>query len=148
MPAEKRTAEDKKGTKPQQRKFYVRLRRSGQHGEEGLARYFFQKKLYKRDGIYRVDAKIRKALKRTGKFEDILPEDLERAQRDAKAGRGLTVNQRTRLKRREAQRLRRRRTMPQVDDDDDDLDSYELADDDVDPELADDDDPEEEQVAV
>lgn len=138
MPAEKRTAEEKKGAKPQQRKYYMRLRRSGQHEEEGLARYFFNRKLYKREGIYRVDAKTRQALKRTGKFEDIMPEDLEAAKVSAGSGRGPTITQRARLKRREAQRLRRRRTMPQVDDDD--LDSYELADDDIDPELEDDDD--------
>lgn len=156
MPAEKRVAADKKDAKPQKRKFYLRLRRGGMHGEEGLARYLLNRKLYRREGIYRVDKKTRVKLKATGKFEDILPEDLGTAQKEAKAGRGLTIDQRSRLKRREAQRLRRRRTMPQVDDLDDDLDSsYELSDDEVEAEFADDpDDPDgpdsenEEQVTV
>ncbi len=140
MPAEKRTAEDKKKAKAQERKYYVRLARGGQNGEEGLARYFLGGKLYRREGIYRVDQRTRVTLKRTGKFEDIMPDDLEQAKIESKAGRGMTLTQRTRLKRREAQKLRRRRTMPQVDDLDDD--HFELSDDDVDPELQ---DPEEEE---
>lgn len=156
MPAEKRTAEDRKNAKPQQRKYHVRLKRGGQHGEEGLCRHYFKGKLYKREGIYRVDQKTRVALKRTGKFEDILPEDLEQAKQESAAGRGVTLQARARVKRREAQRSRRRRFAAQVDEDEDedDLDGYELGDDDVDPELADDpdddpdDDPEEEHLAV
>ncbi len=148
MPAEKRTAEDKKKAKPQERKFYVRLKRGGQHGEEGLARFYLDKKLYKRDGIYRVDQKMRVTLKRTGKFEDILADDLDRAKETAKSGRGMPIQDRERLKRREAQRLRRRRFAAQVDDEGDDLgDDYELTDEDVDPEVEDD-DQDEEQVAV
>ncbi len=82
MPAEKRTEADRKNAKPQERRYYVRLKRGGQHGEEGLGRYFFGKKLYKREGLYRVDKKTRDALKRTGKFEDILPDDLEVAKQE------------------------------------------------------------------
>lgn len=99
-------------------KYILRLKRVGPHGEGGLARYYFEKKLYKRAGLYGVPKDRARLMLSTGKFERIMPEDLELARKEAKRGRGISINERMRQKRRAAM-LRKRRQYTAAEDDGD-----------------------------
>lgn len=104
MPATKKTTE------------YLRLARLGPRGEAGLNSYYYEGRVYKRSGLYQVDAGKARVLMSTGKFERVHPDDLERARREARSPRGRDLNAATRAKRREAA-LRKRRQLPALEDD-------------------------------
>lgn len=103
MPAKKR----------QQPKVIVRLARLGPRGEGGVARYYYRPtgKMYTRDRIYKLEKNLANELLATGKFERIHPDDLERAIKEAKAPRGMSLNDRQRAKRREAMLKKRRQSV-------------------------------------
>jgi hypothetical protein len=69
----------------------VRLKRHGTRNELGLGSFVFKGKAYRRAGIYRVDAALRRYLMDTGKFETILDEDLPKAKKEAKEPRGQVL---------------------------------------------------------
>ncbi len=107
MPAKKKTGQ----------KTIIRLARLGARGEGGLARYYYQPtgKMYRREQLYALDKNLAEELLATGKFERIHPDDLARAKKEAKTGRGMTLADRQKAKRREAM-LRKRRRPVLVDD--------------------------------
>lgn len=95
-------------------KTILRLKRIGPRGEGGLASYHYDGRLYKRAGLYAIDSQKARVLISTGHFERIHPDDLAAAKKDARAPRGMSVNDRQRQKRREAMMKRRRQVV--VDD--------------------------------
>lgn len=76
----------------------LRLARFGRHGQGGPSRFYFKGagsgRLYKRDGLYRVDAEAAKLLLSTGKFELVPDRLIEQAKKEARTPRGVTLEQR------------------------------------------------------
>ena len=101
MPAKKKVQE----------RIIIRLARLGAQGEGGVARYYYQPtgKMYRREQLYALDKNLADELLATGKFERIHQDDLTRAKKEAKAGRGMTLADRQKIKRREAMLRKRRR---------------------------------------
>lgn len=91
----------------------LRLARYGRRGEGGPSRYYFHSgeaggRLYKRDGLYKVDAATAKLLLSTQRFEVVPDHLLEQAKRQAKTPRGATLEQRAAERRRARQSDRHR----------------------------------------
>ncbi len=94
--------------KQSNKKVILRLKRLGARGEGGLNSFYFEKKLYRRTGLYSVDRGRAQEMLATDKFEIIHPDQLAHAKREARQARGLTVNDKARQRRREAMMRKRR----------------------------------------